>query len=229
MKNLSSEKFFDLSNFKHAAIFNECRVVWDAIGKINSYLSEYKNFKIDVEIPAGAYLIDRELISIGKGTVIEPGAYIKGPCIIGENCVVRHGAYIRGDFIAGDYCVIGHATEVKSSIMLNHAHAAHFAYLGNSILGNHVNLGAGTKCANLKLDGKKINLLYDGNLIETGLRKFGSILGDGCQLGCNSVTNPGTIFEKNVFCYPCTNVGGYVLENSVVMAETKLIVKKRKN
>jgi NDP-sugar pyrophosphorylase family protein len=228
MKNLNPANFFDLSNFKHAKIFDDCNYVWDAITKISEYLSSYKNFKIEVDVPDNAYLIDKESISIGKGTIIEPGAYIKGPCIIGDNCVVRHGAYIRGDFIAGDSCVIGHDTEVKSTIMLNYAHAAHFAYLGNSILGNNVNLGAGTKCANLKLDGEKINLLCDGLLIATGLRKLGSIIGDGCQLGCNSVTNPGTILEKNVFCYPCTNFGGFIPENSLVQPDTKVIIKKRR-
>jgi len=226
MNNLKPEVFFDLSNFKHPKIFENCDFVWDAIAKIAPYLKAQKVFNIEVEIPEGVYLVNKEQISIGKGSVLEPGAYIKGPCIIGENCVIRHGAYIRGDFIAGDGCVIGHATEVKNTIMLNNAHAAHFAYLGDTILGMGVNLGAGTKCANLKLDGKKIDLLYDGEKIPTGLRKFGAIIGDGSQLGCNSVTNPGTILGKNVKCYPCTNFGGYISSNSVVKSGIKNIVKK---
>ena len=146
--------------------------------------------------PSRSFLINPELISIGKGTVIEPGAYIKGPCIIGENCTVRHGAYIRGDFIAGNNCVIGHDTEVKNCVMLNDARAGHFAYLGDTVVGNDVNLGAGTKCANLKLDGRPIIVHCEGTRIATGVKKFGAILGDGAQTGCNTVTNPGTLLEK---------------------------------
>lgn len=227
MENLKLESFFDLSKFKHAEIFENCAFAWNAISKISSYLANYRHFNIEAEIPEGVYLIDRELISIGKGTVIEPGCYIKGPCIIGENCTIRHGAYIRGNFIAGDHSVIGHDTEVKNTIMLNHAHAAHFAYLGDSIVGNKVNLGAGTKCANLKLDGGKIDLMFKGTKISTELRKFGAIIGDGCQLGCNSVTNPGTVLGKNVMCYPCTNFGGYVAPNSLVKPNTKNIITSR--
>lgn len=227
MENLKLESFFDLSNFKHAKIFENCPFAWTAISKISPYLANYRFFNIEAEVPEGVYLIDKELISIGKGTVIEPGSYIKGPCIIGENCTIRHGAYIRGNFIAGDHSVIGHDTEVKNTIMLNHAHAAHFAYLGDCIVGNKVNLGAGTKCANLKLDGSKIDLIFKDIKIPTELRKFGAIIGDGCQVGCNSVTNPGTVLGKNVMCYPCTNLGGYVPPNSLVKPNTKNIITSR--
>lgn len=165
-----------------------------------------------------------ENISIGKGTVLEPGVYIKGPCIIGENCTIRHGAYIRGNLITGNGCVIGHDTEIKNSVMLNHAQAAHFAYLGDSILGNRVNLGAGTKCANLKLDHKNIAVRFGERLIETGLKKFGAIIGDDSQTGCNSVTNPGTLFGKQVFCYPCLNVGGFVASKQLIRPSNKVVI-----
>lgn len=229
MKGLKTAQLFDLSTYKHAKIFDSSDFPWEILSKIAEYLKAYKNFEIEVEVPATAFLINPETIAIGKGSLVEPGAYIKGPCIIGENCVVRHGAYIRGNFIAGDNCVIGHDTEIKNSLMLNGTHAAHFAYVGDSILGNGVNLGAGTKCANLKLNDGPIRLLFDGEFIATGLRKMGAIIGDGCQLGCNSVTNPGTVMGKNVFCYPCTNFGGYVEENSTVKPDTKNIIKKNRN
>lgn len=224
MTSLHPSYFFNLSKFKHAAIFNDCEYVWQALEKISSYLKQQKLGKIEVEVPQGTHLVDAELISIGKGTVIEPGAYIKGPCIIGENCVIRHGAYIRGDFIAGDQCVIGHDTEVKSSMMMDQANAAHFAYLGNTILGNRVNLGAGTKCANLKLDHGEIKIYFDGARIPTGLRKFGAIIGDGSQLGCNSVTNPGALLGQNVRSYPCTNFGGFIPSDKIVRSEARIII-----
>ena len=224
MNNLSSEYFFDLSQFKHAALFKGCKYVWEILPRIKTYLENYPLGSIEVDVPHGTYLINPEKISIGKGSVLEPGAYIKGPCIIGENCSVRHGAYIRGDFIAGNGCVIGHDTEVKNSIMLDKSQAGHFAYLGDTILGNRVNLGAGTKCANLKLDHKNIIIHFEDQTIETGLRKMGAIMGDDCQTGCNSVTNPGTLMGRQVFCYPCTNFGGFVASKHVIRPSSKVVI-----
>ena len=143
-------------------------------------------------IMAGATFKGRH-IKIGKGVLIEPGAYIKSPTIIGDQTEVRHGAYIRGDCLIGANCVVGHVTEVKHSIFMNGAKAGHFAYLGDSILGNQVNLGAGTKLANLRFIKGEIIINSSDGPIKTGLRKLGAILGDGVQTGCNTVTNPGTL------------------------------------
>ena len=144
----SPKVFFHLDDYIHRALFAKITYVWEALNDLERYLKQLSLGKIETEIPAGAILVNPEQISIGKGSVIEPGAYIKGPCVIGERCAVRQGAYIRGLFLAGNDCVIGHTTEVKQVIFLNGVHAAHFAYLGDSILGHRVNLGAGTKCAN---------------------------------------------------------------------------------
>jgi UDP-N-acetylglucosamine diphosphorylase / glucose-1-phosphate thymidylyltransferase / UDP-N-acetylgalactosamine diphosphorylase / glucosamine-1-phosphate N-acetyltransferase / galactosamine-1-phosphate N-acetyltransferase len=150
------------------------------------------------------------LISIGPGSVIEPGCTLIGPCLLGNGCVVRQGAYLRGNILASNHVVIGHASEVKNSIFLSHAKAAHFAYVGDSILGNGVNLGAGTKCANLRFDNKEVKVRQRDRVWKTGLRKLGAILGDGAQTGCNSVTSPGTIIEKNGVVAPCSHVKGWV-------------------
>lgn len=220
----SSQTYFNLSSFAHSGLFEGCKYVWEVLPKIHPYLQSLPLGVIETEIPQGAFLINPELISIGKGTVVEPGAYIKGPCIIGEKCTIRHGAYIRGDVIVGNNSVIGHDTEIKNTIMLNDAHAAHFAYLGDSILGNHVNLGAGTKCANLRLDNKEIVIRHDEQEFHTGLRKFGSIIGDGVQIGCNSVLNPGTLVGKWVACYPCVNFGGVIPAHVTVRNDTAIIL-----
>jgi UDP-N-acetylglucosamine diphosphorylase / glucose-1-phosphate thymidylyltransferase / UDP-N-acetylgalactosamine diphosphorylase / glucosamine-1-phosphate N-acetyltransferase / galactosamine-1-phosphate N-acetyltransferase len=212
---LEPDLFFDLSSFAHRDLFAGCRFVWEALSRIQSYLAQHTLGEIQVDIPPGAFLANPELISIGKGSVVEPGAYIQGPCLIGEGCTVRHGAYIRGQFIAGDGCVIGHTTEVKNTVFLNGAHAAHFAYVGDSILGNRVNLGAGTKCANLRLDGGQVVVHFEGKRYPTGLRKFGAIIGDDGQVGCNAVTNPGTLLGKGVFCCPCLNVSGVVMSGII--------------
>lgn len=216
MSLLNSDYFFDLSTFLHAQLFITEKAPWSALTQITPYLASQTLGKIESEVPNTAYLIDSHLISIGKNTIIEPGAYIKGPCIIGTHCTVRHGAYIRGNVITGDHCLIGHDTEIKNSILLDHAHAAHFAYLGDTIIGNRVNLGAGTKCANLKLNNGNVTVLYQEQRLDTGLRKFGAIIGDDSQLGCNAVTNPGTLLGKNVLCYPIINISGFIPSNSII-------------
>ncbi len=165
---------------------------------------------------AGSTLFDGD-IQIGKGTVIEPGALIKGPTIIGDHTEVRQGAYVRGNCLIGDRCIVGHTTEMKSAIMLNDAKAGHFAYIGDSILGNAVNLGAGTKLANLKIVDFEMVIRVEGKEYKTGLRKLGAILGDNVQTGCNSVTSPGTLLGKNSLVYPCVNVsGGYHPNRSII-------------
>lgn len=158
-------------------------------------------------ICAGSSLMD-DNIQIGKNTIVEPGALIKGPTIIGDNTEVRQGAYIRGDVLVGNNCVVGHTTEIKSSALLGGSKAGHFAYIGDSILGS-VNLGAGTKLANLKLIDSKVVLNIDGKTYETGLRKFGAIMGEGVETGCNSVTTPGTILGRGVLIYPNYTARGF--------------------
>lgn len=165
---------------------------------------------------AGSVLWD-EAVYIGPGAVLEPGALVKGPTIIGAQTEVRQGAYIRGKCIIGSRCVVGHTTELKSSIMLDGAKAGHFAYIGDSILGNQSNLGAGTKLANLKIKDTTVRVAAGETLIDTGLRKFGAILGDQVEIGCNSVTNPGTILGKKCLVYPVTSVRpGYYPPFSVI-------------
>ncbi len=204
------ERFFDLRHFRYAELFSGLLAVWEVLSRIHDYLESVDLGRIESAIPTGAFIVNPALINIGKGSVVEPGAYIQGPCVIGEGCVVRHGAYIRGDVVVGDRCVIGHATELKNVVLLNDAHAAHFAYVGDSVLGNQVNLGAGVKCANVRLDRKEVSVYCDSQRLSTGLRKFGAIVGDGCQIGCNAVMNPGTILEKGAVGFPCEVLSGVV-------------------
>ncbi len=153
----------------------------------------------------GAYLFDDRVI-IGEGTVVEPGALIKGPTVIGQNTEVRQSAYMRGDCLVGDGCVVGHSTEMKGSILLDGAKAGHFAYIGDSILGHEVNLGAGTKLANLKMIPGSVRIRHGKERFETGRRKLGAIIGDKCELGCNSVTSPGSLLGPGSIVYPGISV-----------------------
>jgi len=164
---------------------------------------------VDVEgtVHEGACLVGNG-IRIGAGSVVEPGAYVKGPCWIGRDVEVRHGAYVRGHCLVGDGAVVGHATEVKGSVFLPGAKAGHFAYVGDSILGRDTNLGAGTKLANLRLAGDAVVVRHGEQRWATGLRKLGAILGDGAQTGCNSVTNPGTVLGRGALVHPCVVATG---------------------
>jgi NDP-sugar pyrophosphorylase family protein len=222
MDRLLPSYYFALSCYAHREVFNSKEAVWNGLKNLKSYFSMLSLGNIEVDIPAGVTVEDPHLISIGKGTTIEPGAYIKGPCVLGPACVVRHGAYIRGYLLAGERCVIGHDTEVKHSIFLNGVHAAHFNYVGDSILGNEVNLGAGTKCANLKLDQKPIFVSFLSQKIETGMKKLGAIMGDFCQIGCNVVMNPGTCLGKEVECYPCVNISGFFPSGVSIKGEVQV-------
>ena len=213
-KFLSPSFFFSLEAYKHAELFTDCAFVWEALNKITPYLEKQKLGEILVDVPSGAYLVDSHLISIGLGTKIDPGVFIQGPCIIGENCHVRHGAYLRGNVVTGNACVIGHATEIKQSILLNRSTAPHFNYVGDSILGNDVNLGAGVICANFRLDHQPVSVTVEGKKYKTGLKKLGAIIGDDSQIGCNSVFSPGSLVGKGVFCYPNVNIHGCITENS---------------
>ncbi len=206
------QRFFSLCDFFAADIFADVSCVWDVFpDSIASYLAGRCDLSCNVvqgDVDPRAYLEGVGIV-IAKGVRVEAGAYVRGPCWLAEGCEVRHGAYLRGNVIAGRGCVLGHATEVKNSLLLDEVKAGHFAYIGDSVLGNRVNLGAGVKLANLKLNSSStIKLRYEGGSIATMLRKFGAVLGDGVQIGCNAVTNPGTVLARDSQVLPCTVVTG---------------------
>lgn len=153
-------------------------------------------------------------VIIEQGAIVEPSTHFIGPCYIGKEAIIRHSAYVREYSWICCQAVVGHASEVKHSILLPGAKAPHFNYVGDSILGKAVNLGAGVKLSNLRNDGAEVFLRIGDNRKPSGLRKFGAILGEGCQLGCNAVTNPGTILGPNSTVWPNVTVTGVHGENS---------------
>ncbi|WP_420421645.1 UDP-N-acetylglucosamine diphosphorylase [Simkania sp.] len=215
MNRLTHELFFDLKSFEHQVLFEEGQPVWNALKNLKAYLESLSLGKIECDIPSSAILEHPELISIGAGTVVEPGAYIQGPCIIGKNCQVRHGSYIRPYLLAGNQCVIGHATETKHAIFLNGAKAPHFNYVGDSILGSDVNIGAGVICANFRLDKKSVPVRVWGEQFSSDLKKFGAIIGDRSQIGCNTVLNPGVLLRKRSLIRSCESVSESNLRKEV--------------
>ena len=147
-------------------------------------------------------------VFIGKGTVVEQGAVLKGPAWIGENCQIRSGCYVRENVIAGNGVVMGNSCEFKNCILFDEAQVPHFNYVGDSILGHHAHLGAGVILSNVKLDHGEIAVSTPDGDIPTGLRKFGAIVGDRTEIGCNSVINPGSVIGRDCMIYPSVNFRG---------------------
>ena len=199
---------------------NECKARRKLLYREDGTLLEGSYHTLESDILKEDF-VDSELsIFIGAGTFLESGATIKNHTIVSRDCEIRQGAYLRGDAYIGAQSVVGHATEVKNSIFLQHVEAGHFAYIGDSIIGSYVNLGAGTKISNLqfrKLKEKRreifpeIPFAYDNKKIETGLSKFGAIVGDGCETGCNSVLCPFVLLEPECWIMPncCVFKGVY--------------------
>jgi len=217
------EPYFSLSGFAHRDLWKERDPVWAPLRSLTQYLKN-RSFQIEIEIPSGVHFERPELIAIGEETIIEPGVFIRGPCILGKGCHVRHGAYLRDGVICGDRCAIGHSAEIKHSILLDGAAATHFTYVGDSIVGNGVNLGAGVKCANLRLDRAEVVVSLYGKRVKTGLKKFGAVIGDRVQIGCNCVLNPGTLIGKDTVSHPLLNFGGSIPPRSWVAGDRGISV-----
>ncbi len=235
---LAPSDFFDLNDQFVSALFDECAFVWEALGKIERHVKRLTRESQEIlgEVMAGAFISERAIF-IGEGARIEPGAYVQGPAYIGTGCVVRHGALVRENVIMLPGSVLGHASEAKNSLFLPQAHAPHFNYVGDSILGYRVNLGAGTKLSNLTIVSEKdrhtgrrptISLWVDGNKFDTGLAKLGAILGDDAQTGCNSVLNPGSLVGARSLVYANVSLRkGYYGADRVIKLRQEIEVAER--
>ncbi len=199
---LDPDSYFALEGWQHQQLFTGVDRVWQALGdNLKAYLAAWPDWQVETNLHPGVHLLG-EQISIAPGCSIEPGVVIIGPAIIGSEAKIRTGAYLREHVIVGAGAVVGAHSEVKGSILLPQAKAPHQNYVGDSILGRDVNLGAGTICSNVKNVGREISLPAAGEQLPTGLRKLGAILGDGCKTGCNTVLNPGVIMGPGSITYP---------------------------
>ena len=229
---------FDLTQTEHAALFDGCEFAWEALAKIQPYLFGRPRQQPLPRFPGASI---GEKVIIGEGTWVEPGAMIKGPAIIGKNCQIRHNAYIRENVLIGDDCVVGNASELKNAWLFNGAQVPHFNYVGDSILGHKAHLGAGVICSNLKsLPGNVMvqspkskaqspeTGVSASETLDTGLRKFGALVGDGAEVGCNSVLNPGSILGRGAIIYPGVNWRGFLPANNIAKnkAEVEVVVKR---
>jgi len=211
---------FDLKQTEHAAIFADCKFAWDALKRIEGYIAANLKPALHNKCEGRAYIGER--VFIGEGTVLEDGVMIKGPAIIGKNCQIRHNAYIRENVIIGDGCVVGNSSELKNALLFNGAQAPHYNYVGDSILGHKAHLGAGVKISNVKLFPGNVEVEVDGVPFDTGLRKFGALLGDGAEVGCNAVLNPGSILGRGAVIYPNVFWRGILPANMI--AKNKAVV-----
>jgi NDP-sugar pyrophosphorylase family protein len=217
---------FDLKQTEHVALFEGITFTWEALTKIKAYLEARVNPSLHNKCEGVAFIGGK--VFIGEGTVVEDGAMIKGPAIIGRNCQIRHNAYIREHVIIGDGCVVGNSSEIKNAVLFNEAVAPHFNYVGDSILGHRAHLGAGVILSNYKSLPGNVTVEMEGQLFDTGLRKFGALVGDGAEIGCNSVLNPGSIIGRGVVIYPGVNWRGILPSNMIVknLAQTDVVVRR---
>jgi len=217
---------FDLTQTEHASLFADCRFAWEALPKIAAYLDCHLRRELHHRAIGSVWI--GEDVFIGEGTVVEHGAMIKGPAIIGRNCLIRHNAYLREQVIVGDNCLVGNSCELKQAFLFNHAVASHFNYVGDSILGHQAHLGAGVILSNFKSFPGNITVELDGQPFDTGLRKFGALVGDGAEVGCNAVLNPGSILGRGAMIYPGVNWRGTLPANMIAKnkAATEVVMKR---
>ena len=202
-------------------IFEGATYPWEILPKISGFIKE-----LGKTLPADEYDQVGEDVWIAKSATVFQTAYIHGPAIIGKNAEVRQCAFIRGNAIVGEGAVVGNSTELKNAVLFNKVQVPHYNYVGDSVLGYKSHMGAGSICSNVKSD-KKLVVVKDGNeKIETGVKKFGAMLGDHVEVGCNSVLNPGTVIGRNSNIYPLSPVRGCVPADSIYK-NAKEIVKKK--
>ena len=226
--NFTVAELFDLEQTQHATLFDGCDFAWEALKKIEAYLANIPPQNAAMRFP-GATIGNR--VIIGADTVVEAGVMIKGPAIIGKNCQIRHNAYIRENVIIGDDCVVGNSSELKNSLLFNGVQVPHYNYIGDSILGHKAHLGAGAKISNVKLFPGNIEVEVDGVPRDTGLRKFGALMGDHAEAGCNAVLNPGSILGRGAVVYPNVFWRGILPANTIAKnkAEIEVVGKRAKN
>ena len=216
------DELFDLRQTEHGELFRSLGQAWEAVLRISEYLAA--NLQPQ---QLGQGVVEGDVF-IGEGTVIEPGALIRGPVWIGRNCRIGHGAMIRENVIVGDGCVVGHSVELKNSLLFNGCDVPHFNYVGDSVLGHRVHLGAGAKPANYRLIRGNVNVRLADRKIDSGLAKLGALIGDRTEIGCNAVLQPGTILGRDYVLYPSVTFGGVLPEVRLVKNKMALTVEAKR-
>ncbi len=220
MQILKIEHLLDVRKSISFALFQKFKFPWEVLPEIKNYILELGNSLSSTE-----FIKKNKDIWISKSANVCDNCFIQGPAIIDSNSEIRFGAFIRGSVIVGKNCVVGNSTELKNCILFDNVQTPHFNYVGDSILGFKSHIGAGVVLSNVKSDKSNISIRVDNQKIQTNLRKFGGILGDYVEIGCNSVLNPGSIVCRHSTVYPLTMVRG-ILEENKIMKNGNVIVDK---
>ncbi|MEK7539647.1 MAG: UDP-N-acetylglucosamine diphosphorylase [Patescibacteria group bacterium] len=216
---LKLEDLYDIAGWEWEDLFDGVTYPWEVLPKIEAYICRTLQPKNLGQLVGQPFIgVD---VQIGAGTIIEHGAVIYGPTIIGENCVIRAGAYIRGWVLIGNQVVVGNSSEIKNAVVMDQTAIAHFNYVGDSILGFRSHLGAGAILSNLKIPVGEIVIQTLEGAFPTGLTKCGAFVGDDCEIGCNSVLNPGSIVGQGSTIYPLTSFRGVVGPQSIVKTKQR--------
>ncbi len=222
----SPTDYLDLDHTEHRVIFDKVSAVWEALPEIHTYL------KFRLKPALLGKMVGRPFVSdnvyVGEGTVIEHGALIKGPAWIGENCEIRNGCYIRENVILGNGVVAGNSCEFKNCLVFDDAQIPHFNYVGDSILGHKAHLGAGVILSNVRLDHANVAVPTQKGPADTGLRKFGAIIGDHAEIGCNAVLSPGSLIGRRSIVYPGAHWRGVLPPDSIAHVRTEQTIRPRR-
>lgn len=221
MKEFTIERLLDLKETIAAELFEGKTYPWEVLPEIKDFI-----LKLGKTLDPEEYEYKEGDIWIARSAEVAPTAYINGPAIIGKNTEVRHCAFIRGNAIVGDGCVVGNSTELKNVVIFNCVQVPHYNYVGDSVLGYKSHMGAGSICSNVKSDKQLVVVKDKEEKVETGLKKFGAMLGDHVEVGCDSVLNPGTVIGKNTNIYPLSSVRGCVPSDSIYKNKNEVIYKK---
>ncbi len=218
-RQVKTKELFDCKTEYLKGLFENAEYPWEMLSEIKGYINNL------IEKGISGYKKIADGILVGEDVKIYETATIEAPAIIGKGTEVRPGAFLRGNVITGENCVIGNSSELKNCVLLDKVQVPHYNYVGDSVLGNHAHMGAGSICSNLKSDGKAV-VIHGDTDYETGLRKIGAILADDADIGCGCVLNPGTVVGKNTSVYPLTPLRG-VYPSGCIVKDAKTIVKRR--
>ena len=214
-----TEELFDLEHTLAKEYLKQYEYPWEALKGIKEMIIE-----LGEKLDPNEYTEVSEHVWIHKDATIFPSAYIAAPCIIGAGTEVRHCAFIRGSALVGENCVVGNSCELKNVILFDHVQTPHYNYVGDSILGHYAHMGAGSITSNVKSDKKPV-VVHGEEDVETGLKKFGAMIGDHVEVGCNSVLNPGTVIGRNSNVYPLSRVRGIIPADSIYKDEDNIVEK----
>ncbi len=210
MQELTIKELYSLEHTEAKSLLESKVYPWEVLPEISGFI-----LSLGATLSSDSYEKRGDNVWIAKTAKVADSASITGPCIIGENTEVRHCAFIRGNALIGKNCVVGNSTELKNVILFDCVQVPHYNYIGDSILGFKAHTGAGAITSNVKSDKSLVTVKYGNEKIETGLKKFGAMLGDFVEVGCGTVMNPGTVIGKNTSVYPLSSVRGFVKANSI--------------